>query len=151
MRFFASRPAEAAGNEIIHLNADSKVKGQQETDYGFLLVVFMRIVAGLWILRGLLHWKTILTPDATPFEALPPAVAACVVFFAVADLVAAVGLWLASAWGGVLWLFAVCASIIVTLALPGFHTSGRLMLTIDFALIVVYFVLTWYAARMRTE
>ena len=36
---------------------------------------------------------------------------AAVVFFAVIDLVAAVGLWLAAAWGGVVWLVAVAAQL----------------------------------------
>ena len=60
-------------------------------------------------------------------------------------------MWLASGWGGVLWIFAAAANIIVTMTIPDFHTGGRLMLAIDLVLIVVYFVLTWYAARMRDE
>ena len=150
MKQIGKKPAPGASQEVIRLNAGKGNAGGQ-TDYGFLLVVFMRVVAGLWMLRGLLHWRTILTPDTTPFESLPTSIAACVVFFAVVDLIAAVGLWLASAWGGVLWLFAICASIIVTLVLPDFQSAGRLMLVIDFALIIVYFVLTWYAARMQAD
>ena len=32
---------------------------------------------------------------------------ATIIYFAVIDLMAAVGLWMASTWGGVLWLLAV--------------------------------------------
>lgn len=151
MRFFGAKTTEPVRRDVIRLDTDRRAKRSAATDYGFLLVVFMRVVAGLWIVRGLMHWRTILTPDATPFEALPLSLAACVVFFAVVDLLAAVGLWLASGWGGVLWLFAVSASIIVTAVIPDFHSGARAMLAIDFALIAVYFVLTWHAARMRED
>jgi hypothetical protein len=147
MKRIAPRGADPLASEVIRLGGD---EGRRDrTNWGFLLVVFMRVVSGLWVLRGLLHWQTILSSDLTPFEALPPVVAACVVFFAVADLIAAVGLWLASAWGGVLWLFAVSANIIVTMVAPEFHAGGRSLLAIDVGLIVAYFVLTWFAAHER--
>ena len=40
---------------------------------------------------------------------LPRPLQATIVFFAAVDLLAAVGLWLAAPWGGVLWL--LCAAI----------------------------------------
>ena len=42
-----------------------------------------------------------------------PAMASAVIFFGVLDLVAAVGLWLATPWGGVLWLLAAVSQIFV--------------------------------------
>ncbi len=145
------RTPDAGADEVIHLRAEPGQAAREGTNWGAMLVLFMRTVSGLWILRGLLHWEQILGPDQTPFETLPTVIAASVVFFAVADLISAVGLWLASAWGGVLWLFSVTANIIVTVAVPDFHGGGRVMLVIDFALIVGYFVLTWYAAQQRED
>ena len=40
------------------------------------------------------------------------------VFFAVIDLVAAVGLWLAAAWGAVVWLTAVVSMAVVEVFFP---------------------------------
>ena len=151
MKVAEHKPKEADRDEGIRLDPERSEANAGFTNWGALLVLFMRVVAGLWILRGLLHWQTILGSDVTPFEALPTGIAIAVVFFAVADLIAAVGLWIASAWGGVLWLFSAMASIIVSLALPDFRSGGRLLFAIDFALIAVYFVLTWYAARERAD
>jgi hypothetical protein len=135
--------------EMIHLGNDRKRRRGNRTHYGFLLVVFMRIIAVLWMFQGLMQWKLILAPDELPLDALPTPIASAIVFFAVIDLLAAVGLWLASPWGGVLWIFSACASIGVALLMPGFHAGGRLVMGINFLLIVVYFVLTWKAAQER--
>jgi uncharacterized membrane protein (DUF2068 family) len=40
------------------------------------------------------------------------------VFFAVIDLVAAVGLWLAAAWGAVIWLMSVASMLAVNIFVP---------------------------------
>lgn len=117
--------------------------------WGARLVVFMRTVAVLWMLQGLIHWKVILAPDRIPIDALPDALAAAIVFFAVMDLLAAVGLWLAAAWGGVLWLFAACGGTVILMFMPDFHFGGRFFIPINVALIGVYFVLTWNAALER--
>ena len=151
MKSIARQSPESADGEVIRLRNDSAGESRPGTNWGRMLVLFMRTVSGLWMLRGLVHWESILAHDETPFESLPLAVAGCIVFFAVADLVAAVGLWLASAWGGVLWLFSAMANIIVTIAVPDFHSGGQIMVAIDFVLIVTYFVLTWHAARDRED
>ena len=43
---------------------------------------------------------------------------AATIFFAVIDLVAAVGLWLAAAWGGVVWLTAAISMAAIELFFP---------------------------------
>ena len=142
--------ARTPSPDVIKLDADADRKASRlGTDWSAILLIFTRAVACLWILRGLLHWLTIIGSDATPFETLPASFAFLVVFFAVADLIAGVGMWIASAWGGVLWIFSVVASIIVTLAVPQFANGGPIFLAIDFVLIAIYFVLTWQAARER--
>ena len=134
-------------SESIDLGPNSQ---QRQADrWGFILVVFMRMVAVLWLVQGLMHWKLILAPDLGPLDALPGPAAAAIVFFAVADLLAAVGLWLAAAWGGVLWLFAACAGVIVTLFMPEVQVGGLVMVLVSLCLIVVYFILTWNAAQER--
>ncbi len=39
-------------------------------------------------------------------------------FFAVIDLVAAVGLWLAAAWGAVVWLMSIASMLAVEVFFP---------------------------------
>ena len=80
------------------------------------LVWFMRTLAWVWVAKGLFNWGLVLgaLPGYGDFTALPQALQGSIVFFAAVDLLAAVGLWLAAPWGGVLWL--LCAAI---LAFPG--------------------------------
>ena len=134
--------------EAIHLGQDPK-GGRRQTRWGTMLVLFMRVVAALWMFQGLMQWKLILAPEDLPLDALSTPVASAVAFFAVMDLLAAVGLWLATAWGGVLWLFAASASVIITLFMPEFHAGGRMVMAIDVVLIGAYFVLTWFAGQER--
>src|SRR5262249_58619115 len=71
------------------------------------LVWFLRAMAGVSLLKGLYHWAAVIGmgDDAgSLFEASSTAWQAATLFFAVIDLVAAVGLWLSPVSGGVLSL-----------------------------------------------
>jgi hypothetical protein len=144
MNFNPQADDETKG-EVILLGAE----GGGATRWGLYLVIFMRVTAALWLLQGLLHWRTILAPEESPLDAMPSLEAAAVVFFSITNLVAAVGLWLAAPWGGVLWLFAVSAQMFMIGFMPGLIEGGRLMLALDVSLVVAYFVLSWYAAQER--
>ena len=59
------------------------------------------------------------------------------VFFAVIDLVAAVGLWLAAAWGAVVWLTAAVSMAAVELFFPQvYRRRGSLVVIVEVALLV---------------
>jgi len=68
-----------------------------------LLVWFMRTMAVVWISKGLFAWTIALGVDRNlaDFLELPVVTQGMIGFFAVTDLMAAVGLWLAAPWGGV--------------------------------------------------
>jgi hypothetical protein len=138
-------------DDAIQLGVDNKGKSRRGVRFGFILLIFMRIVAALWMFRGLLHWQTILSSDQEPFARMDTMVASVTMFFAVADLLAAVGLWLATPWGGVLWLFAAASGLVVTLAAPSAGWEDHVTFGADLILIVAYFVLSWYAARERED
>ena len=72
-----------------------------------------------------------------------------IVFFAAVDPLAAIGLWLAAPWGGVLWL--LCASIEVVSPALGVlgAVSGPIGIGFDVALVALYFFLTWRAGQER--
>ena len=74
---------------------------------------------------------------------------AAVMFFSVIDFLAAVGLWLATPWGGVLWLFAAVAQIFVAISVKRVFAAPWIFS--DIVLIVSYFVLTWQAGRGSRE
>lgn len=122
------------------------------TRWGVMLVWFMRVTALLWIALGLFYWTLILEPgavgaQASPFMAASHARQAAIVFFATLDLVAAVGLWLIAPWGGVVWLFTALAEIVVAGVLPQLGVAHGAALTVDSALVAVFFGLNIMAAR----
>jgi len=113
--------------------------------WSLALIVFMRVVAGLWMLQGLVHWARVLAPGLPIIDTLPMTAAFLVIIFAVIDLIAAIGLWLVAPWGGVMWLFAASTQIFVAAAIPNFFPGGRVIAWFDAALVIVYFVLTYQA------
>jgi hypothetical protein len=120
------------------------------TRFGFALVAFMRTMAAVWIVQGLAQWGTVLSTGAgglSPFAGLAPPAMAAAMFFAVADLVAAVGLWLAAPWGGVIWLVAVGAQLLVLVVMPGFFDHPLATGLLDVALMAAYLALIWLAAQ----
>ncbi|HUB62990.1 MAG TPA: hypothetical protein VL996_00810 [Methylocella sp.] len=128
----------------IRLDEPAHIAGA-ENRAGLWLVVFMRLLAGLWVLQGLMQWAAILLPPESLLDTVSAARGAAVVFFAIFDFVAAVGLWLAVPWGGVIWLLGAIAQIVVALTIPGFFSV--LWVGANFVLIMIYFVLTWQAGH----
>ena len=116
-----------------------------------VLTWFMRAVAILWIFKGLGAWAVILGMDAQiPFEERSMGFQATMIYFAVIDPVAAVGLWLASAWGGVLWLLAVMSQLILTFFFPRVVTGGMLSSVLFGLLIIAYLLVSWMSTREDT-
>ncbi|MBX9760430.1 MAG: hypothetical protein K2Y29_16750 [Beijerinckiaceae bacterium] len=141
--------ADDHDSEVILVGPEAERKRRAATRWGILLVIYMRTLAVLWMCFGVLHWASILHPGPVPFDALPFEVAVAIAVFAVADLVAAVGLWLVAPWGGALWLATAAGELIAGAFLPGALARGPLMVAAYGALIAVYFVLTWLAAQER--
>lgn len=119
----------------------------EATKWGLLLTRFMRLIAAFWIIQGLAQWRVVLVSPQSIFDTMPQPAAVAVVFFGVADLVAGVGLWLATPWGGVLWLLIASAQIFVAAGMPSFFSGGYYLIAVDLVLIMLYFVLTFEAGR----
>ena len=116
------------------------------------LVLFLRIMAGVSMLKGLYHWSLVLgigDGSGSTFESAAMPWQAATIFFAVIDLVAAVGLWLAAAWGGVVWLTAAISMASIELFFPQVY-GGRLWIAIpEFLAIFAYMALALMAGRER--
>lgn len=113
-----------------------------------ILVGFMRVVALFWLVKGLLAWGVIIgiNSPAPGFELRTTGFQAAMIYFAVIDIVAAVGLWLASTWGGVLWLLAVMSHLILAVFFPRFVSNGGLLIAVFIFSIMIYLTLSWLAA-----
>jgi hypothetical protein len=118
------------------------------------LVLFLRIMAGIAMAKGLYHWSVVCGIGAGPpggFEAQTSPWQTATVFFAVIDLVAAVGLWLAAPWGAVVWLTGSVSMIVVHLFFPQIYGPQLLIVIAETAAIAVYLVLAIQAAREQPQ
>ena len=115
------------------------------------LVWFMRTMACVWVVKGLFNWAVLLglNPRFGDFVMLPRPLQTTIVFFAGADLLAAIGMWLAAPWGGVLWL--LCAGLEAISPMLAGRTAvlGLAGVALNVVLIGVYFTLKWRADRTR--
>lgn len=115
------------------------------------LVLFMRIMAVLSLVKGVYHWAQIcgISVSTGNFELHSVAWQTATVFFAVIDLVAAVGLWLAAAWGAVVWLTAVVSMAVVEVFFPQVYGGSFLIVLGEVTLLGLYMWLAVLAARER--
>ncbi len=117
----------------------------------YWLVVFLRVMAGLSLLKGLYHWAVVCgigAPGQTGFESYAAPYQIATAFFAVIDLVAAVGLWLAAPWGAVIWLTSVISMMAVELLFPQVYGGSMVVVVIEFILLGTYLFLAIMAARV---
>ncbi|HEY1979324.1 MAG TPA: DUF6163 family protein [Xanthobacteraceae bacterium] len=129
--------------------ADKAAKRGTWTEY---LILFLRIMAAISLVKGLYHWAQVCgigAPVDDGFEAHTIAWQTATVFFAVLDLVAAVGLWLAAAWGAVVWLTSVVSMAAVEVFFPQVYGGSLLIVLVEMTLLVAYLFLAIVAARER--
>jgi hypothetical protein len=114
------------------------------------LVWFLRAMSVLSLIKGLYHWGVVVGigdgPDnAFLVHSLPWQTAT--VFFAVIDLVAAVGLWLAAVWGAVVWLTASVSMAAVEVFFPQVYGGRILVVIAEFVLLGSYLYLALMSAH----
>ena len=129
---------------------DGTLSGAREkpTRWRLVLVWLLRLLSVIWMIKGLMAWSIIfgVGPEAAiPFENRLLSFQAVTVYFAVIDLVAAVGLWLTSTWGGVLWLLACISQLLLGFFFPRLLPLSLPLLVSYGGLILAYFVATWLA------
>jgi len=135
--------ALAAPQDDDQLHAEPETRALR---WNVILVTFMRVVSVIWLVKGLLAWAVILGLGSEAFEGRSTGFQAAMIYFAVMDLVAAIGLWLTSTWGGVLWLLAVMSHLILAVFFPRFVANSALLITVFILLTMVYLTVSWLAA-----
>ncbi|MEJ8474190.1 DUF6163 family protein [Roseibium algae] len=115
-----------------------------------VLVWYLRAIALLLIGGGVIHWARIV--GFVPWRGqwfwdMPVEWQAATVFFAVLDLVAATGLWLAVSWGTVMWLFRAMSQIVMHSLFSDIY--GRRPYEISFYIltIAIYLLLMYLMER----
>ena len=137
--------------ELAPVHAEEE-KQQQQGKWTGWLIWFLRAMAVLSMLKGLYHWSVVLGigegPDSRfSTESIPWQTAT--VYFAVIELVAAVGLWLATPWGAVVWLTTVVSMAVIELMFPGIYGGSLVVVGLEAVMLAAYLVLAWMAARER--
>lgn len=116
------------------------------------LVLYLRAMAVLAMLKGLYHWAQVtgfIGAEDQAFQSQSIAWQSATVFFAVIELVAAVGLWLATPWGAVVWLTSVVSMAVVELMFPLIYGGNFIIVGIQLVLLGAYLALAWMAAMER--
>ena len=118
------------------------------------LLLFLRVMAGLSLLKGLYHWAVICgigAPFPSGFDSYPTPYQVATVFFAIIDPVAGVGLWLAAPWGAVVWLTSVISMAAVELLFPQIFGGNIWLVAMELILLGTYLGLALMAAREQPE
>jgi hypothetical protein len=116
------------------------------------LVLFLRIMAVVSVIQGLYHWAEVtgfVGSEEEAFENQPIAWQSATVYFAVIELVAAVGLWLATPWGAVVWLTTVVSMAVIELMFPAIYGGSLSVVVLEAVTLTAYLTLAWMAARER--
>ena len=135
------------GLEPVH----AEDKTHPATPWTLRLVFFLRVMAAVSLIKGLYHWSRVCGIMVAPqdaFETHSIAWQSATIFFAVIDLVAAVGLWLAAAWGAVIWLTSVVSMIALDMFFPQVFNGGLAFDFAEFAALVIYL---WFALKAAQE
>ena len=116
------------------------------------LVLFLRIMAVVSVAKGLYHWAQVtgfIGGEEEAFENQALAWQTATVYFAVIELVAAVGLWLATPWGAVVWLTTVVSMAVIELMFPAIYGGSIAVVVVEVLMLAAYLALAWMAARER--
>src|SRR5437660_9561817 len=113
--------------------------------WSYRLMLFLRVMAGVSLCKGLYHWAVICgigAPLPSGFDSYSTPYQVATVFFGVIDLVAGVGLWLAAPWGAVVCLTSVISMAAVELLFPQIY-GGNILMVLGEGVIVGAFL--WFA------
>ena len=141
-----------ASDDVRSLEPVHELDGEPSTGrWTRWLVLFLRVMAGVSMLKGLYHWAQVCGVGVAPneqFEYHSIAWQTATIFFAVLDLVAAVGLWLAAAWGAVIWLASVASMLALEVFFPQVFGGGMLAGFFEGASLALYL---WLALKSAQE
>ena len=116
------------------------------------LVLFLRIMAVISMAQGLYHWAQVtgfVGTEDEAFEVQTMAWQTATVYFSVIELVGAVGLWLATPWGAVVWLTTVVSMGVIELMFPNIYGGNLVIVGLQAVFLAAYLALAWMAARER--
>jgi hypothetical protein len=124
-------------------------KDRADRPWSWRLAVLLRALAAVELVKGLVFWTMLITAGGTaePLSNKTTGWLVSTIFLAVADPVAAVGLWLGAPWGVAIWLIAAVAQFAAVWA-GGPKALGLAVIVVMLAAMAAYVVLS---AKARAE
>jgi hypothetical protein len=146
------QPRELQTGSVAPIN--SEAVGADEGVWTRRLVMYLRVMAGIAMLKGLYHWGQVtgfinIAGEVDAFLNQPVAWQSATIYFAVIELVAAVGLWLATPWGAVVWLTSIVSMAVIELMFPLIYGGNFVVVIFEVLLLAIYLMLAWMAAMER--
>ena len=122
--------------------------GRTTRPWSWRLGMFLRAMAAIELLKGLAQWAVLIATGgaAEPLAGQSSAWLATTAVFAVADPVAAVGLWVGAPWGVAIWLIAAIGQIAAS-ALGGPSAAGWFAIAATLTAMTLYVLLSVKARR----
>jgi len=109
-----------------------------------VLLWYLRGLAAFYFASGLTHWSRIIGILGPGFESMPLHMQIATVYFALMQVVAAVGLWCGAAWGVAAWLFSAVAELVMHIGFTDLFGAAWLSIAFHVVTIAIYVVLAWW-------
>jgi uncharacterized membrane protein YagU involved in acid resistance len=109
-----------------------------------MLLWYLRALAAVYLISGLSRWAFLVGATGERFDAAALHIQIATVYFALTEVVAAVGLWSGRAWGIVAWLFAAVAAMVIHVGLADLFGPGWLVVLFHVVSILGYLGLAWW-------
>jgi fatty acid desaturase len=116
------------------------------------LVWYMRLLAIAFLAIGVYHWQSLLgAPGFVPIADMPLPRQLLTGYLAMLCLVAAVGLWMTTSWGTVVWLLVALSEIVAHVAFRDLYGPAWGAISFHLGTMAIYVVLAWRVARVVEE
>lgn len=109
-----------------------------------ILLWYLRAMAVYYFISGLSHWSLIVGVTGNDFASQPIHVQIATIYFALLEVVAAVGLWSGAAWGVAAWLFAAVAELVMHIGFADLFGTAWLEAVFHVVTILIYVGLAWW-------
>jgi hypothetical protein len=110
-----------------------------------VLLWYLRALAVFYLVSGLGHWAFLVGATGAGFDQAETHVQVATIYFALVEVIAAVGLWAGAAWGVAAWLFAAAAESVMHGAYPDLFGVAWGTVAFHLASILIYIGLAWWS------
>lgn len=109
-----------------------------------IMLWYLRALAVVYFISGLANWAFIVGVTGDGFEQAMTHIQVAVIYFAILEVVASVGLWSGAAWGVAAWLFAAVAELVMHVGFMDLFGAAWATVTFHVLTILIYVGVAWW-------